>query len=294
MLLGLPEFEFQSCGSVADAVALLSRHGEDARLLAGGTDLLILMKHRRAVPRTLIYIKRIPGLDHISGDAGGGLRIGGLVTARDLVEAPADGEALAILAGTAAKLGTTQIRNLGTIGGNLANASPSAEFAPALLTMDASVTCVGPGGERVIPLDEFFLEPGKSALARDEILTEIVAPPLPAGAKGIYFKHSLREMDVAMAAAAVLVALDGDECREIRIALGAVAPTPGRAPAAEAVLRGKRIDAALLDEVARVAASEAAPIDDIRAFADTRREAVRIMVRRGLAATIARARENHR
>ena len=97
-----------------------------------------------------------------------------------------------------------------------------------------------------------------------------------------------------MAAAAVLVALDGDECREIRIALGAVAPTPGRAPAAEAVLRGKRIDAALLDEVARVAASEAAPIDDIRAFADTRREAVRIMVRRGLAATIARARENHR
>ena len=215
MLLGLPEFEFHSSDTLEEASALLSKYGDGARLLAGGTDLLILMKHRKEVPRHLINIKRIPGLDLIRHDQGQGLRIGALATAKAIMDAPVIGETFTAVGDAASKLGTSQIRNLGTIGGNLGNASPSAEFAPPLLTLGASIECAGANGARAVPIEEFFVAPGRSSLTHDEVVSEIFVPPPPNGAEGIYLKHSLRRMDVAMAAAAVLVVLDGDVCREV-------------------------------------------------------------------------------
>ena len=295
MQLLLHEFDVLFADTVEDACALLAKHGAQAELLAGGTDLLVKMKLKNRLPRFLINVKRIPGLDGIR-DGGDGLRIGALATAQAIQDSELVRARVPVLARTAGVLGTEQIRSVATLGGNLANASPSAEFGPPLLVLEASVRCLGRGGERTIPIGEFFLAPGKSALRQDEIITEIRVPAVPEHARCVYLKHSLRRMDVAMAGAAVYVQLEGDLCREVRIALGAVAPTPFRARAAEAVLRGKtlpedRAQAGLFDEVARIASGESSPIDDLRGYAGYRRKIVAMMVKQGLGQTVARAKE---
>ena len=295
MLLGLPEFEMFFPRSVHETCALLSQYGPDAQLVAGGTDLFVKMKQRRLVSRILINIKRIPGLDRIHYDADAGLRIGALTTIQAIRDSEIIGKKFRVLSQAAGVLGTPQIRNLGTLGGNLANASPSAEFAPPLLTLDASVRCIGPAGERVVPINEFFVGPGTSVLSRGEWITEVNVPNPAPHAQAIYLKHSLRTMDVSIAGAAAFVQLDGDICRQVRIALGAVAPIPFRAGMAESTLRGKRLGRdlngrELLEEVGRIAADESRPIDDLRGFASYRRKIVGMLVRQGLEQVIARAR----
>ena len=294
MLLGLPEFEMFFPRSVEETCTLLLKYGKDAELLAGGTDLFVKMKQRRLVPRILINIKKIPALNQIHYDADEGLRIGALTTIQAIRDSDVISRKFRVLAQAAGVLGTPQIRNLGTLGGNLANASPSAEFAPPLLTLEASVRCVGPGGERLVPMNEFFVGPGKSVLSQGELITEVHVPASPLHAQAIYLKHSLRTMDVSMAGAAAFVLLDGGVCREVRIALGAVAPTPIRAGMAEATLRGKRLcgnsgDKELLEEVSRIASDESRPIDDLRGFASYRRKVVGMLVKQGLEQVIARA-----
>ena len=295
MLLGLPEFELLSVDTVEETCTLLSRHGAEAMVFAGGTDLLVKMKHRRTIPRRLVNIKGIPDLNRIGHDERNCLRIGALTTIQAIEASSVIGKKFPALKQAAEVLGTTQIRNVGTIGGNLGNASPSAEFAPPLLTLGASVRCAGRGGERLIPLEEFFVSPGKTTLLQDELLTEVHVPHPPAGAQGIYLKHSLRKMDVAIACAAVLIVLDGDVCRDIRIALGAVGPIPSRARKAEQAIRGERlggerVETELLEEVARVAADESFPIDDFRGYAAYRRKLVKMLVGKGLERVIARTR----
>ncbi len=295
MLLGLPEFEMFFSRSVEETCALLSEHGQDAQIVAGGTDLFVKMKQRRLVPSVLINIKRISGLDQIRCDSNDGLHIGPLTTIQAIRESGVIGERFPVLSEAAGVLGTEQVRNLGTLGGNLGNASPSAEFAPPLLILDASVRCLGRRGARMVPLDGFFVGPGKSALEPDEVITDIQVPNPLDRAQLVYLKHSLRRMDVAMAAAAVFVLLDGDICRDVRIALGAVAPTPLRARKAEETLIGQRLagdsrESELLEEAARVAVDEARPIDDIRGYASYRRKVVAMLVRHGLEHVIAQAR----
>jgi len=292
VLLGLPEFELLSTDTVEETCALLARHGAEAMVFAGGTDLLVKMKHRRMIPRRLINIKGIPNLNRIRHDEQDGLRIGALATIQAIEGSSVIGKKFPAVKQAASVLGTSQIRNVGTIGGNLGNASPSAEFAPPLLTLGASVRCVGRGGERLIPLEEFFVSPGKTTLRQDELLTEVHVPNPPAGAQGIYLKHSLRKMDVAIACAAVLIVLDGGVCRDIRIALGAVGPIPFRAKNAEATIRGERlngerVESELLEAVARAASDESFPIDDFRAYAAYRRKLVRMLVGKGLERMIA-------
>jgi CO/xanthine dehydrogenase FAD-binding subunit len=296
VLLGLPEFEMFFPRSVEETCSLLSTHGQGAQLVAGGTDLFVKMKQRRFVPSVLINIKRISGLDQIRWDANDGLRIGPLTTIEAIKDSAVIGEHFPVLAEAAGVLGTTQVRNLGTLGGNLGNASPSAEFAPPLLILKGSVCCVGRRGEREIPLEEFFIGPGKSALEPDEVITEIRVPNPPRRAQLVYLKHSLRKMDVAMAAAAVFVLLDGDVCRDVRIALGAVAPTPFRARNAEQTLIGERLagnssESELLEKVAQVASGESLPIDDIRSYASYRRKVVGMLVLHGLEHVITQTRK---
>ncbi|MCC6475020.1 MAG: xanthine dehydrogenase family protein subunit M [Burkholderiales bacterium] len=299
MLLGLPEFEWLCCDSVAQACALLAEDREHTALLAGGTDLFPRMKHRRRVPRRLLNIKRIPGLDLIEQDEGGAVSLGALITIEAIATSPLLARAQPALVQAARVLGTLQIRNTGTIGGNLANASPSAEFAPPLLALGASVRCTGHGTQRSIPLENLFIGPGKTALRGDEMITHVEVPALPAGAGSAYFKHSLREMDIAIASAAVRVVVEAGACREARIALGAVGPVPFRAHRAEALLRGARLDGGarqreLLEEAARAAAGESLPIDDVRAHAGYRRKIVTMLVGKGLERLLAHAPDSRR
>jgi carbon-monoxide dehydrogenase medium subunit len=280
--LTLSEFDLLSAQSVAEASSLLRRYGADARVCAGGTDLLVKMKHKRIAARYLIDIKSIPGLDAIRYDERDGLRIGALASIQAIKDSPLIARHYPLLRQAAAGMGTLHIRNLGTLGGNLANASPSAEFAPALLVLDASVRCASLDGERTIALADFFVGPSTSALAADEILTEVHVPPMPARAAGVYLKQSLRRMDVAIASAAVLVCLEANVIREARIALGAVAPTPFRVPGCEQALAGKELQAGLIEHVAKLASERAAPIDDLRSDRSYRRKAVAMLVEQGL------------
>lgn len=294
MLLGLPEFDVLRANTVSEACALLSKYGEQARVLAGGTDLLVKMKYKGMLPQYLINVKRIPDLDQIRYESPAGLRIGALTTIQAIKDSPVIAHKFPLLSQTAGKVGTLQIRNLGTIGGNLANASPAAEFAPPLLTLGASVRCAGPNGERVISMDEFFLGPGKTSLLRSEILLEILVPNLPSHAAGIYLKHSLRGMDVAIVSAAVVVHMEGQVCRDAKIALGAVAPTPIRTRKAEAILQGRTLlggeaDNELFDEVARVAAGESVPINDLRAYTTYRKKVAETLSRQALEQAVALA-----
>jgi carbon-monoxide dehydrogenase medium subunit len=296
VLLLLPDFDIASAHTVAEACDLLHRHGGDASVIAGGTDLLVKMKYKRTLPRYLVNVKGIPDLDQIQADGNQSLRIGALATMQSIKDSPIIARELPLLHQAAGKMGTLHIRNMGTLGGNLANASPSAECAPALLTHDASVRCVGPGGERLAPIQEFFVGPGKTILHHDELLIEICVPKLPAHAAGVYLKHSLRSMEVAIASAAVVAYVDDSGCVDTRIALGAVAPTPFRARKAEAAINGRQLRGArgngeLFEEVARAAAEESTPIDDIRGSAAQRTELVALLVKNGLEQAVGRAME---
>jgi carbon-monoxide dehydrogenase medium subunit len=291
MLLQLPEFELHLPGTVPEACSLLRKYGQDACILAGGTDLLVKMKLKRALPRHLVNIKCVPGLDAITCDERG-LHIGALANIQSINESPVIAQKFPMLRTAAGKLGTTQIRNRGTLGGNLGNASPSAETATVLMVHEASVCCVGPEGERMIPVGQFFVGPGRTVLAAGEIITSVDIPPMPLFSGGSYRKHSLRPMEVAIAAAAVMVVRDGDDCAEARIALGAVGPTPFRASKAEAFINGRTLtaqvlSAEVLDEAAEIAAREASPIDDIRGRMDYRMRVVRMLVRDGLEQAVA-------
>jgi len=299
VLPGLPEFDIFFPKTVEETCSLLSKYGRSAQVVAGGTDLFVKMKLRRFLPTVLVNIKKISGLDYIRWDKERGLSIGPLTTIQAICESDVIAEKFPVLKEAAGVLGTEQIRNLATLAGNLANASPSAEFAPPLLVLGASLRCLGASGERIVSIERFFTGPGKTALQPDELIMDVtVSNPLP-GARLVYLKHSLRKMDVAMASAAISVIVDGDVCRDARIALGAVAPTPFRAVKSERKLAGQRLtgdagESALFDEVAQTAAAETLPIDDVRSYASYRKRVIAMMVRHGLDDVIAQARKESR
>lgn len=275
-------FEYLEAGTVEEAVSLLDRYGGEARAIAGGTDLVVQLRYRECAPKYLVDLKTIPGLDHIVED-GEGLRLGALATIRSVETSPLIKERYSILAQAAHLLGSVQVRNLATVGGNLCHAAPSAETAAPLLALGARARIAGPSGERLVPLEDFFAGPGQTCLKPGEILVELQVPsPTPRSA-GVYLKHSIRKaMDIAFVGTGVVVELaDGDGvCKDIRIALGAVAPTPMRAVKAEAHLRGKVLEEGVLREAGEIASQECSPISDIRCSAEHRREIVKVFVRR--------------
>lgn len=293
MLVTLPQFDYFSCKTVEEACSMLSKYQGEAQVLAGGTDLLVKMKHKKIVPRYLVNIKRIPNLSYIHHDDREGLRLGALTTMQAIRSSALVTKKFSILNQAAGTLGTSQIRYLATLGGNLCNASPAAECAPALLTLEARVKIMGPRGERIVPMDQFFRGPGESILEGGEILTEIQVPSLSAKTEGIYLKHSTRRVDVAIVSVAVLITMDERICKDIKIALGAVGPTPFRARKAEDILRGQKLNGELekiLEKVTQVASEESFPINDIRGYADYRKKMVETLVRQGLERVIGQIR----
>jgi len=269
--------------SVKEASEILWDRGHGGHFLAGGTDLVIAIKEKGLAPTYLVDLKRIPSLSDIREQPDGGLSIGALTTMRQLETSPIIGRRLPFLAQSAAEVGSIQIRNRATIGGNMANATPSADVAPALLALEAKARVAGRSGERVMELEQFFRGPGETVMESGEILLEILIPPIPEGLLGEYIKFSPREMmDLATIGVAVTLVLNGKRCEQIHIALGAVSPTPMRARKAEAVLSGQILTEELAEKAGHEASTECKPISDVRSSADYRKEMVRVNTKRAL------------
>jgi aerobic carbon-monoxide dehydrogenase medium subunit len=277
-------FEYLEARTVPEAISLAGQY-EGTRLVAGATDVLVRWRQGVWQPRYVLNIKRIPGLDGVSYSPETGLSLGTLVTVRTLERHPLIRQHYPALTQAATTFAGVQIRHLATVGGNVCNASPSGDTLPALLAYGTECRLVGPAGERLVPLESFFLGPGRTALQPAEMLVELRLPPAPPHTGALYITHSPRSaMDISTVGVAAVVSLDGQEgvCRDVRIALGAVAPTVVRARSAEALLRGQRLEAERMQQAARAAMEEARPIDDIRGTAHHRRAIVESLTRRTL------------
>jgi carbon-monoxide dehydrogenase medium subunit len=242
---------------------------------------MIKMKKGLAAPRTIVNIKRLPELKGLAYDDQTGLRLGALTTLGELTRSPLVRRHYLCLAETAALMASRQIRNFATVGGNLCNASPSADSAPPLIAFGATVHLVGPQGERDLALEDFFLGPGQTALAPGELLQWIDVPP-PDG-QTVYIKHTPRAfMDIAIVGVCVRLKMAGEQCQLARIVLGAVAPTPMRARQAEAILVDQALTPDHVERAAQLAAAESKPISDIGGSAWYRQQMVEVVTRRGL------------
>ncbi len=274
--------------TLQEAIALLAQHDGKSKIIAGGTDLVSRMKEKLITPEYVIDITYIPGLDKIEYDAKSGLKIGALCPLIDIECSSLVKEKYEAVARAVHTIGSVQVRNLATIGGNLCNASPSADSVPILIGLDATARILGPVGERVIQLKNFFTGPGQTVLNSGEILVGIEVPNPPPRFAAVYMKQSPRRaMDLAVVGVAVVLSLPPDgSLADIRIVLGAVAPTPMRAVKAEALIRGKKLDGELIRKAAKVASDEAEPISDIRSSKEYRKDMVKVLTERALQQTL--------
>jgi carbon-monoxide dehydrogenase medium subunit len=277
-------FDFYQPASLAEASRLLKENGPGGRFLAGGTDLVIAMKEKGLLPKYIVDLKRVPGLSGIRENDDGSITIGALTTMYSIETSPLIKKKYPFLSQSAAEVGSIQIRNRATIGGNMANATPSADTAPALIALNATAKIASAAGERTVPLEEFFRGPGQTIMSADEILTEIAIPKTGLELVGDYIKFSPRDMmDLAYIGVAVVYNLAADRrCTGVRIVLGAVAPTPIRAKNSEALLEGKVLTEELAEQVGTESAKESKPISDVRSSADYRRAMVGVMTKRAL------------
>ena len=277
-------FDFYQPTTLAEASRLLRENGPGGRFLAGGTDLVIAMKEKGLLPKYIVDLKRVPGLAGIRENGDGSLSIGALTTMYAIETSPVIKKKYPFLAQSAAEVGSIQIRNRATVGGNMANATPSADVAPSLIALNATANIAGAAGERTLPMEDFFRGPGQNAMSADEILTEIRIPKTGPQLVGEYIKFSPRDMmDLAYVGVAVAYNLGDDKkCSGVRIVLGAVAPTPIRAKNSEALLEGQVLTEEIAAKVGDEAARESKPISDVRSSADYRRAMVGAMTKRAI------------
>jgi CO/xanthine dehydrogenase FAD-binding subunit len=282
----LPRFEHHSPASLPEALDLLRQYAQKAEVYAGGTDLLVAMKKREKAPQHLIDLKEIEEMKGIHADGNDGIRIGALTTLAELERSALVKEDLSPLWDAVNVMASPQIRTLGTIGGNLCSAMPSADTAPPLLALGASVRITGPRGERTLPVEYFFRGPGESDLKPGEILSQILIPRISAKTGGVYLKLMRRSaMDLAQVGVAVHIASDPAEkkiCRKARIAFGAVARTPIRILKAEGILLNKEITQDLAREAGETASLEANPRSSIRASREYREAMIEVLTERAV------------
>jgi len=281
----LPALEFHAPAALDEVFALLEEHGDEARLYAGGTDLLPGLRRGKFRCRQLIALKGVAGLDEIRFDTTRGLGIGACALLDDVQRHPAVVEHYPVLASAIRLLATVQVRNKATVAGNLCNASPCADTGPPLMALGARMVVVGPQGRRELSLEDFITGPGRVALGAGELIEQIVVPPPAADLRTVFEKFSPRsKVDISAVSVAAALRLDGGVVRELSLFLGTVAPKPMRAAAAELELEGKAPSAATIDRAAAAARAECAPITDFRASADYKRHLVEVLVRRALRA----------
>jgi len=283
-------FELVLPESLDDCIKALARHGSEAKLLAGGTDLVPQMKNALLKPAVVIDLSGVSRLRAIESGNGQGLKVGAAVTARTLELDGSVRSRFLSLAESGALVGSVQVRNLATLGGNLCNAAPSADMAPPLLALDAEAVITGPKGERRVPIAAFFTGVRRTVLAPDEILVELAMPAPGSHSGGNYLRHTpRRELDIAVVGVASQLTLANGVCTKARIALAAVAPVPLRATAAEQALEGQAVTPERIARAADLAVEAARPISDQRGSADFRRHLVRVLTRRTLTTALARA-----
>ena len=281
------ESKYLSPKTTEEAVSLISRHKAKAKIIAGGTDLVPQMKKGEVSPQVVVSISGVSDLNYISYDQATGLRLGTLIPISAIESSPIIKSKFPMLAEAAGTLGSPVIRQRATIGGNLCNAAPSADTAPALLVLGAKMKLVSTKGERLIPIEDFFTGPGKTVLKSGEMLTEIQIPNMPPQSGAAYVKQKRRlGADLAVVGVATLVVKENTLLKDVKIALGAVAPTPIRVKKAEAILKGKNPNEKLLEEAGQAASAESKPIDDARSTADYRRQMVAVLTRRAVAQAI--------
>ena len=280
----MKNFSYLMPETIDEAISLLESRGESARYIAGGTDVMVKIKEGKLSPDYLVSLKHIPAMNDLSLDKESGeLHIGALVTHRMLEKSSLIRLQYPILHDAVINIGSVQIRNVATIGGNLVNAVPSADGAIPLIAMDARVRFRGPKGEQTEDLIKFFLGPGQNILERGEILTEIIIPALLPRTGSAYIKFGRRAaMELPLLGVGVLLSLEEDmkHCARARICLGVAAPTPLRALEAEKFLAGEVIDEKTLEEAGRIAGEESKVRNSIRGVAWYRREMVNVQVKR--------------
>lgn len=280
----LPRFDYIVPETLDEALKTLNKYKDAAKLLAGGTDLVLQMKKREIkIPEYVIDLKSISGLGHISCEAEG-LKIGALTTISAIEQSPEVHREFPILTQAASLMASPQIRNRATFVGNICNAAASADSAPSLLVLSASVKIRSARKERIIPMEKFFTGPGTTVLKSNEIVAGISVPKQLPGTRGVYLKLSPRHsMDLAVVGVAASGICRNGLCEDVRIALGAVAPTPIRVAGAEAILKGRKISPELIDKAAQSAVNECSPRkNSYRATPEYRRDMVYVMTRRAL------------
>jgi aerobic carbon-monoxide dehydrogenase medium subunit len=286
-------FDYYAPRTLDEAVALLHQM-RDARPVAGGTDIVVQMKEDRTkfpYPQMIVSLDRIGELKGIDFSEKDGLRIGAATTMADIAASPVVRERYQALAEGAGVVGSWQTMNMGTIGGNICNAAPSADTAPPLLVFEAQAVIVGPSGRRTMPLGDFFRGPGLTALGSGELLAEVRLPVPAANTGSAYQRHTPRkQMDIAVVGVGIGITVSGGLITLARVALGAVAPTPIRSPAAEAALQGLPPSQEVFARAAEAAAAECSPIADVRGSAEFRRHLVKVTTARMLSRAAERAR----
>jgi len=278
-----PKFDYFAPTSIQEACRLLSEKGPDARVMAGGTDLMVKIRQGMAYPKAVIGLRRVAELAGISFDSRKGLTIDAMARLADVAGHPDIVEHYPAVSYAAGETANVQIRNMGTVAGNLCNAAPSADNAPALMALGAEALIASGRGERRLSLDEFFAAPGSTLLEPGEILTGVaVPPPLPNSGASYQHVSPRGKVDISAVGIGAFVVMEGKTCRQVRIVMGAVAPTPVHAGAAESLLEGKELTPALIDQAAEEASREAKPITDVRASAAYRSMMITVLTRRAL------------
>lgn len=289
------KFELLQPRSLQEALEVKKNYGDKARVLAGGTDLLVLLKDQKLTAEAVMSLAGVRDLNFIRYEDGRGATLGALATHGGVATSPIIQQKFPDLAEACSQVGAVQIQNLGTVGGNLCNASPAADVAPPLLLMDAVLTLASTRGERRVSIHDFFQGPRRTVLQADEILKEIFVPEIPGRRGATYLKLGRRKaMEIAIVGIGVAIHLNGSDqvVSECRIAMGSVAPTPVRARRGEEILRNQEVRDELIEEVAVVAAEEASPISDVRASREYRLDMIRVLCRRAARVALARARGN--
>lgn len=278
------KFSYHKPQTVDEVISLLEVHAEKARVLAGGTDLLLQLKRKITSPEHLISVKELQELRGVEKTSES-IKVGALTTLSALEKDNFFRDECPVLAETASKMASPQIRQLATVGGNICNSSPSADLLPPLIALGTKVNLIGGQGERTMLLEEFFTGPGENKMKKGEVLTGITIPRSSLEeSKVCYMRHSIRQgHDIALVGVAVMVKMaDDNQVEDAKIVMGAVAPTPVRALEAEDVIKGEIASEALFIKAAQLATAAASPIDDLRASASYRRQIVNTLVYRGL------------
>jgi len=289
-------FEYRTPKNLKEVNATLTEFGSDAKLIAGGTALVIMMKQRLVRPSCLVSLRSVRGLNGVESKDGG-LRIGGLATHRAVETSPLVRRRFPMLAETYHHVATIRVRNMATVGGGLAHADPNQDPPPSLIALGATLKAISANGSRIIPLDEFFTDYYETVLKSDEIITEVSIPKLPANSGAAYLKFLPRTADdYATVSAAAVLTLDKNKktINDVRIALGSVGVTPIRATAAEAVLRGQPVKTEAFAEAGEKAKEAVDPVSDFRGSAGYKKEMAAVFVRRALEKALANIRQQSR